>query len=54
MSETQDLVTKLVRENRTLRARNVKLERELERLSSGWEQIMQLARSAPRKVRGKG
>lgn len=48
LAQTQALVTRLVRENRDLKARNLKLSAELERLSKGWEQIRKLAGQAPR------
>ena len=51
LAETNDLVTKLVAENRALRARNARLEKEVSRLSEGWELIKRLARLAPRKPR---
>lgn len=51
LAETNELVSRLVAENRALRARNTRLEREVERLSEGWEQIKRLARIAPRKAR---
>jgi len=49
--EISELVSRLVRENRVLKAENQRLEREVERLSSGWEEIRKLARLAPRKRR---
>lgn len=49
--ETQDLVTRLLRENRALKLQNSKLSAELGRVSKGWEQIKALARQAPRKPR---
>ena len=42
------MVTRLLRENRTLKAENERLSRELESASRGWEEIRRLARSAPR------
>jgi hypothetical protein len=51
LAETQQLVTRLLRENRTLKTRNQRLGTELERVSKGWEQIKALARRAPRKAR---
>jgi cell division protein FtsB len=51
LSDTQEMVSKVLRENRSLRARNVRLERELERLSDGWDQIKKLAQAAPRRAR---
>ena len=46
--ETSDLVSRLLRENRALKARNRQLEKEVERLSQGWDNVRKLARSAPR------
>jgi hypothetical protein len=51
LAETQDLVSRLLRENRALKAHNTKLSVELERVSKGWEQIKALARKAPRSRR---
>jgi len=48
LAETQDLVTRLLRENRALKAQNSKLSAELARISKGWDQIKALARQAPR------
>ncbi len=48
VDDAQELVGKLVQENRTLRARNAQLAREVDRLTKGWEQIRKLARDAPR------
>lgn len=53
LSETSDMVTQLVRQNRALKAQNQRLAQELERVSEGWEQIKRLARSAPRKRRSR-
>jgi cell division protein FtsB len=50
-SETSDLVGRLLREHRVLRAENEALKREVERLSSGWEELRKLARLAPRRRR---
>jgi hypothetical protein len=52
-AETSELVGRLLRENRMLRAENQRLEREVERLSSGWEEIKRLARLAPRRRRAR-
>ena len=52
-SETSELVGRLLRENRSLRTENEALKREVERLSSGWEEIRRLARLAPRKRRAR-
>jgi predicted RNase H-like nuclease (RuvC/YqgF family) len=51
LADTQQLVTRLLRENRALKAQNQRLDGELERISKGWEQIKELARKAPRKAR---
>ncbi len=53
-SETSELVGRLVHEHRLLRAENDALKREVERLSSGWEEVKKLARLAPRKRRLRG
>jgi hypothetical protein len=50
-TETSELVGRLLRENRTLRAENQALKQEVERLSQGWEEIRRLARLAPRRRR---
>ncbi|HXM55495.1 MAG TPA: hypothetical protein VOB72_08895 [Candidatus Dormibacteraeota bacterium] len=52
-SETSELVGRLLREHRVLQAENESLKREVERLSSGWEEIKKLARLAPRKRRSR-
>lgn len=51
LADTQQLVARLLRENRALKVRNGKLTSELERVSKGWDQIKALARQAPRKSR---
>ena len=51
--ETSELVARLLREHRLLRAENEALKREVERLSSGWEEVRKLARLAPRRRRGR-
>jgi hypothetical protein len=48
LSETQDMVARLLEENRLLRAQNKRLADELERFSRGWDEVRRLARSAPR------
>ena len=53
LTDVQELVGRLLLENRALKAENVKLSRELDRVSRGWEQIRKLARTAPRKPRGR-
>ena len=47
--ETSELVGKLLRQNRALRAENEALRRDVERLSAGWEEIKRLAKLAPRR-----
>ena len=51
LAETDAMVSRLLAENRALRAHNARLEREVERLSEGWAQIKRLARIAPRAAR---
>ncbi len=51
LADTQQLVTRLLRENQVLKTRNKRLVIELQRVSKGWEQIKALARQAPRKPR---
>ena len=48
LDDTRALVTRMLRDNRLLRAQNAALEREVERLSTGWEEIRRLARTSPR------
>ncbi|HEY8643969.1 MAG TPA: hypothetical protein VIO84_14540 [Candidatus Dormibacteraeota bacterium] len=48
LQETQEMVGRLVQENRTLRAQNQRLSRQAEKLADGWDQIKKLARSAPK------
>jgi cell division protein FtsB len=50
-TETSELVGRLLRENKALRAENLALQREVDRLSAGWEEIKRLARLAPRQKR---
>lgn len=52
-TETSELVGKLLRENRALRAENEALRRDVERLSAGWEEIKRLAKLAPRRKRAR-
>lgn len=51
MADTQELVGRLIAENRALRAQNARLLLMVDRLSQGWEDLRRLARSAPRAVR---
>jgi regulator of replication initiation timing len=48
LADTSEAVGRLIRENRTLRLENVRLQREVARLSEGWAEIKKLARAAPR------
>jgi hypothetical protein len=51
LSDTSDVVSRLLKENRTLKAQNKRLEAELDRVSRGWDDLRRLARSAPRSRR---
>lgn len=51
--ETAELVGKLLSQNRALRAENEALKRDVERLSSGWEDIKRIAKLAPRRRRAR-
>jgi len=51
LADTTEAVGRLIRENRALRLENVRLQREVTRLSEGWAEIKRLARSAPRSAR---
>ena len=51
LADTQLLVARLLKENRSLTVENRRLAAELERVSKGWEAIKRLAREAPRKAR---
>ena len=51
LAETQEMVGRLLRENKTLKAQNKRLGAELDRVTHGWEQIKALARQAPRRAR---
>lgn len=53
VQDTHALVDQLVKENRALRARNARLAKDLERVSSGWEEIRRLARTGPRRPRAR-
>lgn len=48
-SQTSDLVSELLVQNRALRAENEALKRDVERLSAGWDEIKRLAKLAPRR-----
>ena len=51
VSDTSAAITRLVNENRTLKAENKRLEAELDRISKGWDDLRRLARAAPRRRR---
>jgi len=51
--ETSDLVSKLLIQNRALRAENEALKRDVERLSAGWEEIKRVAKLAPRRKKAR-
>ena len=51
LADTQEMIARLVIENRTLKSQNHRLSSELERLNKGWDEIKKLARSAPRRSR---
>jgi regulator of replication initiation timing len=53
LADTSEAVGQLIRENRGLRLENVRLQREVARLSEGWAEIKRLARTAPRSRRGR-
>jgi cell division septum initiation protein DivIVA len=53
LADTVEAVGQLIRENRDLRTQNVRLQREVARLSEGWAEIRRLARLAPRARRGR-
>jgi hypothetical protein len=53
LADTQESVAKLLKENRALKLRNVKLSKELDRVSAGWDELKKLARSAPRRRRSR-
>lgn len=48
LADTQDVVGRLLRENRLLKAQNKRLADELDRVSKGWDEVRRLARAAPR------
>jgi predicted RNase H-like nuclease (RuvC/YqgF family) len=51
LAQTQEMVARLVREHRSLKAQNARLAKEVERLSRGWDDIRRVARSVPRRRR---
>jgi regulator of replication initiation timing len=51
LADTSEAVGRLISENRALRLENVRLQREVARLSEGWAEIKRLARAAPRTPR---
>ena len=48
VSETQDMVARLLAENRLLKAQNKRLTDDLERISRGWEEVRRLASGTAR------
>jgi regulator of replication initiation timing len=54
LAETQELVTRLLRENRRLKSENERLAAELGRVSNAWVLIKKLAKQAPRARHGLG
>ena len=50
VSQTSDMVSQLLRENRTLKAENERISRELEKVSRGWEEVRRVVRSGPRTI----
>lgn len=51
VAETRSLVDQLLAERRRLQAENLRLRKEVERLSEGWETLRKLARGAPHRSR---
>ena len=51
--ETSELVSKLLSQNRALRAENEALKRDVERMSAGWEEIKRVAKLAPRRKKAR-
>jgi regulator of replication initiation timing len=49
VSVTSDMVGRLLKENRALKAENERLTRELEQVTRGWDEVRKLARAAPRR-----
>ena len=49
LADTQDLVGKLLKENRALKQQNARLAKDLDRVTKGWDQLKKIARSAPRR-----
>lgn len=51
VTQTSEMIGKLLREHRALQAQNERLTKEVQRLSQGWEDIRRLARVSPRRRR---
>ena len=49
LADTQDLVGKLLKENRALKQQNARLTKDLDRVTKGWDELKKIARSAPRR-----
>ena len=49
LADTQDLVGKLLKENRALKQQNARLAKDLDRVTKGWDELKKIARSAPRR-----
>ena len=49
LADTQDLVGKLLKENRALKQQNARLAKDLDRVTKGGDQLKKIARSAPRR-----
>lgn len=48
LADTRAAVTRLLRENRALKAQNKRLANEVKRLGAGWDSIRKVAREGPR------
>jgi len=51
LADTRAAVTRLLRENRLLKAENKRLASEVKRLGAGWDSIRKVARDGPRRRR---
>ena len=51
LADTRAAVTRLLRENRSLKAQNKRLANEVKRLGAGWDSIRKVAREGPRRRR---
>ena len=49
LADTQDLVGKLLKENRALKQQNARLAKDLDRVTKGWDELKKIARSVPRR-----